>query len=98
MNHDGLHEPLCECAACRAPIEAGLFCEKCRKVPHLSLAAHALFRDRDYYPADSLDKESCFFNGQIGRCGINCLCFLNSNCPEESEVLNAAGASSLEDL
>lgn len=51
-------------------------------------AAEALLKkDKDYYPADALDKDSCFYNGQIGNCGINCPSFKQKKCENEKEVL-----------
>lgn len=37
-------------------------------------------------PAGALDKDSCFYNGQIGNCGRECPCYLLGNCPIEDEV------------
>lgn len=50
------------------------------------LAAWDLERNKDYYPAGAMDEESCFYNGQIGNCNIECPCFLLGNCPVEDEV------------
>ena len=51
-----------------------------------SLAAWDLERNKEYYPADAMDKESCFYNGQTGNCGTDCPCYLLGECPVEEEV------------
>ena len=51
-----------------------------------SIAAWDLERSKDYYPADALDKDGCFYNGQIGNCGSKCPCYLLGNCPVEDEI------------
>lgn len=52
-----------------------------------ALAAWDLERNKDYYPADAMDKESCFYNGQIGNCGLECPAFMNGKCTIEDEVI-----------
>lgn len=54
-----------------------------------SLAAWDLERKKDYYPADALDNDSCFYNGQIGNCGLDCPCYILGKCPVEEEIDNA---------
>ncbi len=39
------------------------------------LASWDLERNKDYYPADAMNKDGCFYNGQIGNCGTECPCF-----------------------
>lgn len=51
-----------------------------------SLAAWDLERNKDYYPAEAMDKDSCFYNGQIGNCGLDCPCFIGGDCPVEGEI------------
>jgi hypothetical protein len=50
------------------------------------LAKWDLERHRNNYPAGALDKDSCFYNAQIGNCGVECPCYLLGNCPVEAEV------------
>jgi hypothetical protein len=52
-----------------------------------ALAVLDLERNKDYYPADAMDKESCFYNGQIGNCGLECPTFINGKCTIEDEVI-----------
>jgi len=51
-----------------------------------SLAAWDLERNKDYYPAEALDKDGCFYNAQIGNCGKNCLAYLLEKCPIPEEI------------
>ena len=51
-----------------------------------SLAAWDLERHKKYYPADAMDKDSCFYNGQIGNCGTGCPCYQLGKCPVEEEI------------
>jgi hypothetical protein len=53
------------------------------------LAAWDLERNKDYYPAGAMNKDGCFYNGQIGNCGLECPCFINGGCPVEADVLEA---------
>ena len=55
-----------------------------------TLAILDLERNKDHYPADALDKESCFYNGQIGNCGLECPTFILGNCSIEDEVTEVA--------
>jgi hypothetical protein len=50
------------------------------------MAAWDLEKHQDYYPAEALNEDGCFYNGQIGRCGRECPCFLNGNCPAADEI------------
>lgn len=54
-----------------------------------SLATWDLERKKDYYPADALDNDSCFYNDQIGNCGLDCHCYILGKCPVEEEIDNA---------
>ena len=54
------------------------------------LAAIDLLRHKDNYPAFATDKEGCFYNGQVGNCGVKCPCLLLGKCPEEAEILKGA--------
>ena len=51
-----------------------------------SLAEWDLLRNKDNYPADALDANSCFYNGQVGNCGVNCICYINGDCQIEDEI------------
>ena len=55
------------------------------------LASLDLERNKDHYPADAMDKESCFYNGQIGNCGLECPAFINGECTIADEVIEACG-------
>jgi hypothetical protein len=55
-----------------------------------SLAAWDLERNKDYYPADAMNKDGCFYNGQIGNCGLECPSYLSGDCPIEDEVKERA--------
>lgn len=43
-------------------------------------------KDKDKYPASAFDKDSCFYNGQIGNCGTECPRFLSKSCDEYEEI------------
>lgn len=55
----------------------------------MKLAALDLERNKDYYPADAMNKDGCFYNGQIGNCGLECPCYLSGNCPAKADVQEA---------
>lgn len=50
------------------------------------LASWDLERHKDYYPAEAMDKDGCFYNGQIGNCGSECPRYQNGNCLIEDEI------------
>lgn len=54
------------------------------------LAAWDLERNKDYYPAGALDKNGCFYNGQIGNCGTECSAYLLDKCPIPDEIAESA--------
>ena len=51
-----------------------------------ALAINMMERHRDYYPVDALDPEGCFYNNQIGNCGLDCPKYISGNCEIEDEI------------
>lgn len=55
------------------------------------LARWDLERNKDYYPADAMNKDSCFYNGQIGNCGLDCPTLICGKCQIEDEIIEVCG-------
>ena len=56
-----------------------------------ALAEWLLEKDKDYYPAEAMQEGTCVREHLLGRCGGECLCYLNGDCPIEDEVDEALG-------
>ena len=54
-----------------------------------ALTEHSLRRNKDHYPPGALDEEHCFFNGQMGDCGLECKAYILGNCPSPEEIEEA---------
>ena len=60
--------------------------EKPEWVKEGSLAEWDMWWNRDRYPAEAMQSNTCMHNGLLGNCGCECECYLLGNCPTKEEI------------